>query len=179
MAKLFIAARIKPNDEILQILKLASKLKYATTVKPRDLHITLKFLGEDGDAQAEQIKKELDSLQGTGAFEIELQDVSAFPSQDFAKVLWVGLAENEGREKLISTARVIEDKIAELGFGEKDWPYAPHMTIGRVKEKPDGRLRTIFTKGSFGKFEVKEIELIRSKLTPSGPVYKTIHTVIL
>jgi len=72
------------------------------------------------------------------------------------------------------------EELKVIDFKPEDRPYSPHLTIGRVKnglprrqltqlgEVLDQEIRLI---GELATLNVAELSLIKSELTPSGPVY--------
>ena len=75
----------------------------------------------------------------------------------------------------------VESRMAKLGFSREEKPFSPHITIARVKEYSPALLPKIAgVKGlDFGECEISAVLLKKSVLTPSGPIYSTIHRVDL
>ncbi len=59
----------------------------------------------------------------------------------------------------------------------KDTRFKAHLTLGRVKSIKNKKTmkEKLEMKTEEMKFEVKEFKLIKSTLTPKGPVYETIE----
>jgi 2'-5' RNA ligase len=96
-------------------------------VDPRDMHVTLRYLGEatpEDQRAAEQRLREAAARHAP--FELEYAGVGAFDSLADARVVWLGLA--RGGEPLARLAQ-------ELGYDEPR-PYAPHLTLGRRRRMP-------------------------------------------
>ena len=145
-------------------------------VKPENLHLTFKFLGEVPDDSIDGILKAMDgSLSGVGPFEASLYGTGAFPSQNYMRVVWVGIDEN--RERLIEMQRAIDENLVPLGFS-REKRFHPHLTLGRIKsQKGKGQLKAFLSKNqerSFGKLIVDSVHLKKSVLTPQGPIYSTL-----
>ncbi|MCA6212745.1 RNA 2',3'-cyclic phosphodiesterase [Thermococcus bergensis] len=175
----FIA--IDVNDKVRQKLVGAqekiektksAKIKY---VEPENLHLTLKFLGEITEEQAEDIKKLLEQIAKKHRKHIvRVKGIGVFPSYNYVRVIWAGL---ENDEEIKRMAKEIDDALFKLGFKrEKD--FVSHITIGRVKFVKDKVELMLALKElaneDFGEFEVNAIELKKSTLTPKGPIYETI-----
>jgi len=87
-------------------------------------------------------------------------------------VIWIGLV--NGKEILTSFQKQIENPIEKLGFSLKDRPFHPHLTLGRMKssrgkEELVGRMEK--HREEIWRFSSGENDLIKSDLTPSGPIY--------
>ncbi len=138
----------------------------ANFVAQKNLHITLKFLGEIKDV--DKIKAKCSEIKGK-KFKVILKGVSAFPSQNYVRVLWAGI--EKGAEEL----KELNKKLEILGKDKRE--FSNHLTIARVKAVKDkDALRKFFTDKEFGEFEVNEFKLVKSTLTPRGPVYKELQT---
>ena len=72
-------------------------------------------------------------------------------------------------------AAEIEAALEPLGLRREERPYVPHATLARVK----GRSLNIELPGTgvLGApiFRVEQAELVRSTLTPRGPIYETVE----
>jgi 2'-5' RNA ligase len=150
-------------------------------VKPENIHLTLKFLGEVGDDSIDGIKKAMnDSFSAFDVFEASLEGAGAFPSTNYMRVVWIGIKENH--ERFIEMQKALDKNLVPLGF-EPDKRFHPHLTLARVKsQKGKGKLKAFINKNkerSFGKLKVNSVELKRSVLSPKGPTYSTIEEVKL
>ena len=146
-------------------------------VKPENLHLTLKFLGEIPDDSITAVKKAMDdSFSPFEAFEATLVGTGAFPSANYMRVVWVGMTENS--ERLIEMQKALDGNLAPLGFAREKKGFHPHLTIARVKsQKGKEKLKRFINKNkerSFGKLKVSSVELKKSVLSPIGPTYSTI-----
>ena len=135
-------------------------------VEPENLHITMKFLGEIDTNEANEVKKLLNKIKEK-PFNTKLTHLGAFPNKNYIRVLWVGIG--EGKEKLKS----IHDQIAH----EKN--YEPHITIARLKSRPDEVVMRLFEEELNLDMTVERIQLIESRLTPKGPGYFEVFAVEL
>jgi len=105
---------------------------------PRDLHLTLCFLGEHaGGAPLERAL--VDETRGLAAPELTLNGVGGFPDLAAPRVLWAGVREAPGTEGRLAALRN-RALTAALGVG---WrrppadiarPFRPHVTLARVGE---------------------------------------------
>lgn len=179
----FIA--IELSDEIRSSLaQIESHLKYSGAdvkwVDEKNIHLTLKFLGEIDEEKCDKIKAILDQIAGsTGSFEISVKDIGAFPKIDHPRVIWVGLDKGAAESKLL--AEKIDETLSGIGFEKETRPFTAHLTIGRVRSSKNKQALKEKI-GSFGLQEarnkrqvVSSIILFQSKLTPKGPIYTKLH----
>lgn len=144
-------------------------------VEPKNMHLTLKFLGETKEEKVEKIKEVLKKLtQELRPFEITFCNLGAFPNLSSPRVIWIGI--DKGKEELTKLARGIEEHLEELGFPKEKRPYSGHLTLGRIRSmKNKENLKKIIEKKmefqAENKLYVNRIVFFRSELKPSGPIY--------
>jgi 2'-5' RNA ligase len=148
-------------------------------VAPPRLHMTLKFLGDVEERRIPGLGEALDAgLSGAAPFTLGLQGAGAFPSVERPRVVWVGVS--AGARELAALAGAVEDALAPLGFPREPRPFAPHLTVGRVRARIREagalpRLVSAAARAPFGSFLVPAAHLMRSELFPSGPTYSILH----
>lgn len=186
--RLFIAIPIEDRIQKLfekNIDKAQSELDYNLKwVSGKNLHLTLKFLGETEEERIEDIKTAVsNTCSNYEQFNIYYDHYGAFPSTDYPKVLFFGLKNN--KNTLIKLQKELENRLAKSGFEKEDRDYTPHLTFARTRKSTDiNKL-----KYDFNNFvennkirilqKVNSISLIESKLHKSGPVYKEIFSINL
>ncbi|MEQ4488088.1 MAG: RNA 2',3'-cyclic phosphodiesterase [Dehalococcoides mccartyi] len=154
-------------------------------VNPESMHLTIKFLGDTPLSQIPNIIKGLEeAAQVCHAFTLSTTRIGAFPSLSSPKVIWLGL---EGEiEKLNTLFAEVEKNISGLGFPAEKRDFAPHLTLGRLKEGADksnvkAACETLKTAPPFPKtsFKALNICLFKSQLLPAGPVYTRLAQISL
>jgi 2'-5' RNA ligase len=173
----FIAINIKATPTMVELVKEIKQTRAdIKLVEPKNIHVTLKFLGEvevDLIDQIEHIIK--DSIKNIQPFIIKLHGIGVFPSRNYIKVIWIGIKQVQIIE---SIANDIDEQLFKIGFKKEKRGFSPHLTIGRVKTaKNKESLINVIEKYSeieFSKQEVHSIKLIKSDLTQKGPIYTTI-----
>ncbi len=180
MHRVFIAIKV-PSFDIKQIYQeLKSVGTKITTVDPERFHFTLHFFGDISTEQIEEIKVEMNNIV-LDKFRISLAGTGIIPPRGRAKVLYIKL--NEGMNGVIEVANTVKNMVRSLGYKPDKRPYLPHLTVVRIRDKY--KLDKLIKKWNeystyrFDEFEANEIHLIKSILTPTGPVYETLHKVIL
>ncbi|MDI6905178.1 MAG: RNA 2',3'-cyclic phosphodiesterase [Candidatus Bathyarchaeia archaeon] len=175
----FIAFDID-NDSILEkitniqslLVKTGADLKL---VKPKNVHITMRFLGNITPNIVEKIFEEMKKVQFT-PFNVKICGIGAFPHLRYPRVLWVGIT--EGADHLRNIFNQLEPRLRSLGFAPDTKSFSPHLTIARVKSgRNKAELVRCITENSnyeFGIVKADCLRLKRSDLTPKGPIYSTL-----
>jgi len=145
-------------------------------VEPRNVHVTLRFLGEIPRHKVEQVCEEMKRI-AFPLFKIRLQGVGAFPNTRRPRVVWIGIS--EGSKELSDIFSQLEPCLVKLGFQREDRGFNPHLTIARVRsdrnaEQLAKRLLDL-AHNDFGGFEARVLRLKRSVLTSSGPIYSNLY----
>jgi 2'-5' RNA ligase len=136
VTRIFVALMIPPDwtDALgAASRELASKMRGLSWVRPENLHITLRFLGDLGDAGVQQVCDLVARVvPEEAAPRSRLGSIGAFPNLTRPRVVWVGLA--EGAEAVSALALSVNDALQRGGFGAPDKPFRPHLTLARVRE---------------------------------------------
>ncbi len=157
----FLPEEVK--DKIVEIQKKLPFFKGKKTER-KNLHLTLKFLGELSDKEIELVKEKLEEIKFKK--KICFIDSIGFFSKDFIKIIWIHLSNCEDLQKKIDESL--------KNFFEPEKRFMSHLTIARVKSVQNksifiNKLNEIcFEKISF---EIEEFYLIKSDLKKEGPRY--------
>jgi 2'-5' RNA ligase len=163
--------------EFIEILK-----KYNVDVKwviHKNLHITLKFLGNTTDVLLTKIREALlNIVLSYEPFYIKIYTIGVFPNRKYPRIIWVGLEDPGILKKLKND---IEDSMALLGYQKEDKEFIPHLTLGRVRSQK-GIINLIneldnFKGKDFGSMNVEGIKLMKSELKPKGAEYSCIYEI--
>jgi 2'-5' RNA ligase len=154
-------------------------------VATKNIHLTLKFLGDTEVDRLPALMAGLDALgDRASAFSMALGDVGGFPNLNRTRVLWVGLAGD--MQHLEGLANLVEEACVALDFTANAQPFSPHLTVARMRDSasPEERRKAgeTFTSLPWEKgvpVPIDSFHLIKSTLTPQGPIYETLHTVSL
>ncbi len=145
-------------------------------VKPENIHLTLKFLGNIEEKQTDEIIKIMgDVCSRYYPFNLEIRGMGAFPNIKSPRVLWVGI---EGNDTLKTLQEEIDKGMETIGFEREDRAFTAHLTIGRFRSfiEKEGLLKMIklHEKDPFGSIDVRSLSLMRSDLHPEGARYTKI-----
>jgi 2'-5' RNA ligase len=137
------------------------------------LHLTLKFLGEQPPAILEAMHAYLARIaEETPPFTLSLGEGGVFPPRGEPRILWVGL--NDGVQPLSDLAAAVDHACTQCRIAKEERPFKAHLTIGRVKVSPPHFDREYLKKGIEGSMSVKEFAIVESKLSSAGPRYETL-----
>ena len=142
-------------------------------VKPENIHLTLKFLGEIKDEQVVDVCNVVkDVASRHESFELAVESVGCFGGRS-ARVLWVSLG--EGSDNLLQLQKDIELQLASAGWPPETREFTGHLTLCRVKNSNAGlRLAAIienYKDFKLGIITADSVCVYQSQLTPSGPIY--------
>lgn len=175
----FIAIDINSTPEIIELENMIKNSQAdVKLVEPHNIHITLKFLGDTQEHLIDDIAKCMhDVAKKNSPFPISLKGTGVFPNQNYMKVIWIGI--QDMTNSITTIAKQLDYLLEPLGFMKEKRGFSPHLTIGRVKTaKNKNNLIAILNNTSntdFASQQVTTIQLKKSDLTPSGPIYTTLR----
>ena len=151
----------------------------AKWVRPKNIHLTLKFLGNIDPGDIDRIGGAMsDAAKNFGSFSLAAGGVGVFPGIKRPRVIWVGLGGQT--ESLFAVQRQLEDNLAAIGFAKEKRPYKGHLTLGRFRQAVDPHTisRVIQEHADLKSedFTADRIILFQSDLKPAGPVYSELKT---
>lgn len=181
----FVAFKL-PADVIEHAAGLQSALKSRRLklrwVAPRNLHLTLKFLGDipADDAAAVALAMQR-ACRGATAMSLTVQGMGVFPGIKRPRVLWIGLGgQVEALRQLNSR---VEDELTGLGFPRENRDFKAHLTLARCKGwvAPQDLLQAFEELGNYAPkpFTADRLVLYKSDLRPTGAVYTPLSEVYL
>jgi len=158
-----VKAKIISIQNSLARLPVACKM-----VERENLHLCLSFLGEVEENEIDDVCRKLDGIaQRYKQFDADVSEIKFIPSESYIRVLALGC-----RNSMLETiSKNIEN---EIGGDAKP----PHITLCRVKsieEKQETVEEIKKIDSDVGKFTISSIQLIKSELEKTGPVYSVIH----
>ena len=150
---------------------------------PKNIHLTLHFLGDVAEDRLDDIRRTLSDMATSHTpFSLNLSNLGCFPNIRRPRIVWVGLSGET--DLLVSLHRELGGRLKRaIGFQPESRPYAPHLTIGRVKKGiAQQQLRQLGQSleheiqgvGHLALLPVEGVHFIRSDLKPDGPVYTTL-----
>lgn len=145
-------------------------------VEPKNIHLTLKFLGEIQDKQVVDVCNIVKNVAGRyKSFELDVESVGSFGGKS-ARVLWVGLG--KGIDSLLQLQKDLEQQLASSGWPPEQREFTGHLTLCRVKNSKAGITLATITEAykdfKLGTILADSVSVYQSQLTPSGPIYTVV-----
>lgn len=172
MVRAFIALEL-PDEIRERLFRAAEELRPCparlTFVEQKNIHITVKFLGEVDDTLLPRVKDALSSIPFR-PFELSVGDITVNdPKRPFT--VWASITDGGESGELF---RIVEDRLAPLGFGRERRRFTPHATIARIKVPHPSLPATVRSLAgkTGGKCLISGLKLKKSTLLPAGPVYE-------
>ncbi len=177
--RLFLAIDL-PGDLKRKIVRfqdsLSSYRRFIRFSPFENLHITIKFLGEQPEFAMDRIVEISKAISGTSEpFKIDLNRSGVFGGIENARILWLG----EDNGNYVSLAERFNRELDV--FRREEHKPVCHLTIGRIRGLPKKdaieilRLCRRFVSDNELDFEVREVALYKSTLLKSGAVYEKIE----
>lgn len=177
--RLFLAVEISDTvilEKITQIQKRLGDTKTKMTlVRPENLHLTLKFLGNVSETLVDPISDIMQKID-SAPFQVAIDKLGCFPRPARPRVIWLGLS--LGYDQLAKIANFLDKNLHALGFEREKRNFSAHLTLARVKSRADPKLVQYlkeYSNVAIGNFVVNEIVLKKSTLTPKGPIYEALR----
>ena len=180
MLRLFIALPLphEVESELNQLLvQLRPKSDNVKWVPAKNIHLTIKFLGDTDNKLVGKITNAIDEISARyQPFQTTLDRIGAFPNFRRPRVIWV--CGSEPIEFIDDIAQDIDHQMIKLRFEKEKRPFKPHLTLGRVRQ---GRRIDVLA-DFLQTFELKptpltldRVVLFKSILTPKGAIYERLH----
>ena len=186
--RLFYAAYLSPeNIRAYQVLvdRLIEEVPGTLRSVPHlTHHLTLAFLGEISESDANRCSEALKAIGQFEAFEYSLGPPSVLMGRGRPRLVRVSVT--EGMEQVREVQTDLISGVSENLLSIETRSKPPHITLARFKknarksqtrqveaalERADAPLPQ---KGQFA-----SVQLVKSTLTPSGPIYETLREVHL
>lgn len=197
--RLFVAVR-PPGQVLSALAEIQTELAEAVGgdtvrwVNQATMHVTLHFLGETArdrvSVAAGAVKRAADErcvAAGPSPIALGADGLGAFPSAIRPRVVWAGVRDDTGA--LEHLHRLAGTLLADAGFRMDHRPFRPHITLGYVRRRAaretlGGLSSALVAAGHAAPewtptFLVTEMSLVRSTLTPAGPVYHDVYSAVL
>ncbi|MFC1490249.1 RNA 2',3'-cyclic phosphodiesterase [Candidatus Latescibacterota bacterium] len=174
----FIAVEIpaEVKEKIgLYVDSMQNSFQNVKWVAPENLHLTLKFLGEVKEDDVESLVECMKPIFSEfRSFELALEHTGFFPTSVNPRVIWIG--SDGGADILLDIFQELEHCLESIGIDREARMFSPHLTIGRVKrnnkQSDQSVVNVDIPEFEPVSFTVGNIALIKSTLTPQGPIYE-------
>ena len=189
LIRAFIAIELPAElKKELTELELQLKKNSPSVVKwvdPNSIHITLKFFGEISEDSVKEVLLVMEeAVESTSPFQLDISGIGAFPGMNRIQIVWLGV--KGSLDKIAQLQQKIDSNAEKLGFPREAKKFTPHITLGRVRDDASinerqrlGRILGDTTFAALHNVNVTAINLMKSQLTNSGPIYTCIASVKL
>lgn len=162
--------------------------------KVDNLHITICFLGWIEDEKLPEISQRLkEVLERVKHFELEFEEIIFAPPHRTPYMIWGVFKDRRQYQELVKSVNEAMREFSEEVVSEEGRESIPHSTLARFKDKGLARTTDDIKSGGEAKKEemlklfstketilkVNNIQLMESKLSPSGLVYTIIKSFYL
>ena len=151
-------------------------------VPAQQAHLTLAFLGNVEPGRLSDVGDRLiDVAHARPPFDLAFGGVGAFPDARRPRVIWLGVS--SGRDAVAELASDVRLALAPLGFEHDDTPYAPHLTLGRIRRGAPAADRSALSAllerapadAATTEALVREVTLMTSRLGPEGAAHAVVR----
>lgn len=176
--RLFVA--IELSDSVRSVLRkmqdeLRPRCDDVRWVRPEQLHLMVKFLGEVPDRDIDAVAAAMKLGAAAVPFEMCIAGAGCFPPSGRVRIVWAGVEEKTGA--LQRCVAAVEDELVNLGFPQEERPFFPHITVGRVRDdRSHDRVRSAVSGCTLKSVRqpVDQLNLMSSVLAPQGSTYAVV-----
>jgi len=184
MIRLFVACPLPPNaaEELGRVIEALKGADGAVRwVASRNIHLTVRFLGDTDERLVSDISQKIDTIAGQfPVVETTINQIGAFPNLRRPRVIWAGI--KSGIDTLSQVAAATELAVQDLGFAVESKGFKAHLTLGRVRDRANPSLLVdLLSEYQLTPIPVQfdRVVLFKSTLTPRGPIYERLHEALL
>ncbi len=167
--RLFIAIDL-PQDILELISGMGRSIPGSRPVKPEQLHLTLRFIGEVDHDLFHDIQEQLQEVRFS-PLSLTLQGVGHFPPRGKPRVIWAGITPVG---ELIGLKNRIDTQLDHCGLMPEKRKFSPHITLARLKNPSVARVSEFLAGNNLFKspeFTVDCFHLYSSHLTKNGAIH--------
>jgi len=173
--RLFVAI-YPPADVAESLLRHAAQVPAARPIPAAQVHLTLHFVGEVDHRESDNVRTSVRrSAAGLSRFALTAESVAVLPERGPARLI---AAVTDSPPQLAEIHRRLVTRLARPGRARREL-FLPHLTLARFPgagvHRPQGLPVAIAPIG----FDVREIVLLRSVLTPEHAVHEPVEVVPL
>lgn len=167
--RLFVGISIP--TEIGQLLwSLTGGVPGAHWMEPESYHLTLRFIGDVGRPQTEELHAALAMVAHPG-FDLALSGIDYFGTTSRPRLLWAGVDPSLPLHQL---ARKVDRAARQAELPREDRAFTPHVTIARLRDTSMVEAMAFIQQKALFRappFAVTQFTLFESRQGNGGPVY--------
>jgi 2'-5' RNA ligase len=168
--RLFVSIEL-PESLREQLAELDPRLRGVRWLEPRQMHLTLSFLGNVAGETQETLMEKLRAISWKSFF-LPLVGLGTFPSKGWPKIIWIGVG--TGHPHLFQLHKRVQEAVLAAGLEPDLRAFHPHVTLARCRDVSPQTIRPFLkSHAAFdaGLIHVESFQLTSSELTPTGSVY--------
>ncbi len=150
-------------------------------VDAKNIHLTVKFLGDTDSKLIEQIKNELTKIgKQFPVISCSINKVGAFPNLNKPRVYWIGI--DLMNDDIFKLAESTDEAMSQLGYEKESRKFKAHLTLGRIKNSYElSDLNQYISNYNVEPIQltINKMRLYKSTLTRQGPIYECLHEISL
>ncbi|MGE5546872.1 MAG: RNA 2',3'-cyclic phosphodiesterase [Solirubrobacterales bacterium] len=171
MIRLFVGLGL-PDVVADTLADLALGIPGARWIESRNLHVTLRFVGEVEEPLAQDLHDHLSEVRAP-AFMVTVNGLGTFGSRQ-PHALWAGV---EKTPELVHLQGKVDSAVTRAGLPAEPRKFSPHVTLARLKGAPTGRIQEFIAGHSplkLGPFHIDRFIMFRSHLGRAGAEYEEV-----
>jgi len=165
--RLFLAVAL-PDEVKTALLRPYRRMPGVKWVRPEQMHLTLRFLGETPESQLPLLIDAMSTIV-VPVMTMQLTGCGFFPG-----IFWCSPAPSE---PLVQLKKAIDESLfVDLAIPPENRPFVPHITLARIKG-PLARAHQEGLISTFGTippqtFTATQFQLYSSTLAPEGAIHR-------
>jgi len=140
-------------------------------LEPRQVHLTLSFLGNVPEDVQEKLEKHLSAIEWKSFF-LPLTGFGAFPGKGRPNVIWIGVG--SGHPHLFQLHKRVQEAALAAGLEPDLHSFHPHVTIARCRDVSPETIRPFLKAHAgfdAGMIHVDSFALFSSDLRAEGSIF--------
>ena len=179
------AVRLAVAQQAQRVTRALAMLSDALLwVQPGNLHVTVKFFGETPESRVDAIRQAVErAVSARPSFELAIGGFGVFPTMRAPRVLWAGVGGD--LDALAALVECVAAAVVPLGCPREEKPFAPHLTVARVRDAHREVGRALAASGictapaACGRVSVERVALFKSERRQGGSVYTKLWDAVL
>ncbi len=170
MIRLFVAIPL-PETVRERVESLCRGLRGAKWVRPENMHLTLRFIGEARNDTLGDFDAALAKISAPG-FDLTLDGVGSFGKGRSPRAVWAGVVKSE---PLMRLQAKIESALVRAGCPPEGRKFSAHVTTARLSRARPRNVETyVADRAAFhaGPFSVDRFTLYSSFLAAAGAIHR-------
>jgi len=168
--RLFVSIEL-PDSVTERLGELDPHLRGVRWLEPRQMHLTLAFLGNVPAETQKMFSEKLRAISWKSFF-LPLTGLGTFPGKGWPKIIWIGVG--TGHPHLFQLHKRVQEALLAVGLEPDLRSFHPHVTLARCRDVSAEAIRPFLKSHAdfdAGMIHVESFCLNSSQLTPNGSIY--------